>query len=148
MLPAQRHVVEVRGERRAQLLRHVLVEMVGVASGIDVAVGRGDGQHAFGGEHACEFRDDVVLAVDVLDDLEADDDVEAPGIEGQRVDVADDERGVSGGALCAPASTALAERSTPDDLRGTRAGEHRAAVSDAAARVEHLRPCDQLPAQR
>jgi hypothetical protein len=120
MLAAQLHVGEARLERRAQLLGLVLVQVVGVAGRVDAAVRRGQGQDAVRRQHPRELAQHRVLLLDVLDDLEAHDEPEAPVVEGQRVDVADHEGGVVGRAGPA-ASTDARETSMPHRLGGARA---------------------------
>ena len=70
--------------------------------------------------------------LDVLDDLEADDHVEAPCLEGQRVDVAGDE-GCVGGRTLGGGLDRLGREIEPHDLGCAGAGQRRAAVADAAA---------------
>ena len=146
VLAAQLDVSEVGGERRAQLLGHVLVEVVRVA-GRDRRRGWARRWRARRrarapararrsrrpGASTCSMTSKQTTSV------------EAPVLEGQRVHVADDgTRRSSGAAARAPPRRPWRERSMPDDLGGARAGEQRAAVADAAAGVEHRAPRDEL----
>ena len=72
---------ELRRHDRAQLLGAQLLDVVRVPGRVDVGVRRGHGQHALGRQDARELGDHRRGVVDVLDDLEAHDEVEAAVVE-------------------------------------------------------------------
>ena len=132
------HVREVLADRGGQLGRPVLVDVVLVAAGVDVRIGGGDEQQPVRPQHAAKLGERPPAVLDVLDRLEADDDVEALVVERQVLQVAlDDRRGrLAEAVLRLPHGGGIDVHAA--DGGGPGRGEDLDPVADPAARVQHV----------
>ena len=135
LLTKQRHVLEAVAERRLELLGCVLVHVMGIARRILVAVRGRQREDAAGGQHAGKLVQRPFLIAHVLDDLEADDEVEAVVVVRQGHDVSGDELDPVTDRRPRGLDRLLAD---VDAARGASAGTHQdlGAIPEATAGIE------------
>jgi hypothetical protein len=121
---------EAREEELAQLLRAVLVHVVGIHAVRGEDVRRGEDGRAAGGEERCDRVEVGPRVGEVLDHLEAHDEIEAPAPERKRAEVGAHE------ARSAAAARPVGRDAVEPHHHRAAAGEARRAVARAAAEVE------------
>ena len=82
MLAKQTHMPEVFAQRTFEFAGRVLMHVVRVPRGIHIRVRRGDEEDPARSQDSSQLANRLILTVDVLDDFEADREIERPVLVG------------------------------------------------------------------